>query len=53
MDFLKISKPFYNLLEKGAKFVWDENFQKSFDELKTFLTTAPIVRAPIGNYRSR
>ncbi|RVW19532.1 hypothetical protein CK203_113480 [Vitis vinifera] len=29
-----------------AKFVWDEKCQKSFEELKQFLTTAPIVRAP-------
>ncbi|RVW31950.1 Retrovirus-related Pol polyprotein from transposon 17.6 [Vitis vinifera] len=45
-DFLKISKPLCELLVKDAKFVWDENCQKSFEELKQFLTTAPIVRAP-------
>ncbi|RVW34673.1 hypothetical protein CK203_106442 [Vitis vinifera] len=28
------------------KFVWDEKCQKSFEELKKFLTTTPIVRAP-------
>ncbi|RVW69936.1 Gag-Pol polyprotein [Vitis vinifera] len=31
---------------ENAKFVWDEKCQKSFEELKQFLTTAPIVRAP-------
>ncbi|RVW32099.1 Retrovirus-related Pol polyprotein from transposon 17.6 [Vitis vinifera] len=31
---------------EDAKFVWDEKCQKSFEELKQFLTTAPIVRAP-------
>ncbi|RVW69553.1 hypothetical protein CK203_059351 [Vitis vinifera] len=31
---------------KDAKFVWDERCQKSFDQLKQFLTIAPIVRAP-------
>ncbi|WJZ91316.1 hypothetical protein VitviT2T_010400 [Vitis vinifera] len=31
---------------KDAKFVWDAKCQKSFEELKQFLTTAPIVRAP-------
>ena len=45
-DFSKIVKPLYKLLEKDAKFVWDENCQKSFEELKAYLTTAPIVRAP-------
>ncbi|RVW46875.1 Retrovirus-related Pol polyprotein from transposon 17.6 [Vitis vinifera] len=45
-DFSKISKPLRELLVKDAKFVWDEKCQKSFEELKQFLTTAPIVRAP-------
>ena len=34
MDFLKIAKPLYKLLEKDAKFLWDEDCQKSFEELK-------------------
>ena len=45
-DFLKIDKPLYELLEKDAKFVWSESCQKSFEELKSHLTIAPIVRAP-------
>ena len=31
---------------KDTKFFWDERCQKSFEELKLHLTTAPIVRAP-------
>ena len=46
MDFSKIAKPLYNLLEKDAKFVWDEDCLRSFEELKAYLTTALIVRAP-------
>ena len=42
-DFSKIAKPFYKRLEKDAKFAWDEDCQMSFEELKTYLTTAPIV----------
>ncbi|RVW63970.1 Transposon Ty3-I Gag-Pol polyprotein [Vitis vinifera] len=45
-DFSKISKPLCELLVKDAKFVWDEKCQRCFEELKQFLTTAPIVRAP-------
>ena len=45
-DFSKIAKPLYKLLEKDAKFVWDEDFQKRFKELKAHLTTALIVGAP-------
>ena len=46
MDFSKNAKPFYRLLEKDAKFICGEDHQRSFEELKTYLTTAPIVRAP-------
>ena len=45
-DFSKIAKPLYKLLEKDAKLVWDVDCQKSFEELKAYLITAPIVRAP-------
>ncbi|WKA06915.1 hypothetical protein VitviT2T_024793 [Vitis vinifera] len=45
-DFSKLSRPLCELLTKDAKFVWDEKCQKSFDQLKQFLTTAPILRAP-------
>ena len=44
--FSKIAKPFYKLLEKDAKFIWDEDCHKSFEELKAYLTASPIVRAP-------
>ena len=46
MDFSKIAKPLYKLLEKDVKFIWGEDYQRSFEELKTYLTTAPKVRAP-------
>ena len=45
-DFSKIAKPLYKLLEKDAKFVWEKECQESFEELKSHLITAPIVRAP-------
>ena len=45
-DFSKLSKPLCELLGKDAKFVWDERCQQSFEQLKQFLTTALIVRAP-------
>ena len=46
MDFSKIAKLLYKLLEKDAKFIWGKDCQRSFEEFKTYLTTAPIVRAP-------
>ena len=45
-DFSKIAKPLCELLVKDTKFFWDGRCQKSFEELKSHLTTAPIVRAP-------
>ena len=45
-DFLEIVKPLYKLIEKDAKFEWDAECQQRFEELKAYLTTAPIVRAP-------
>ena len=46
MDFSKIAKPLYKLFKKVAKFKLNEYCQRSFKELKAFLTTTPIVRAP-------
>ena len=43
---MKIAKPLYKLLEKDTKFEWDAECQQKFEELKAYLTTAPIVRAP-------
>ena len=45
-DFSKIAKPLCKLLEKDAKCTWDGDYQRSFKELKSYLTTTPIVRAP-------
>ena len=45
-NFSKIAKPLYKLLEKDAKFEWDAECQQRFEELKVYLTTTPIVRAP-------
>ena len=46
MDFSKIAKPLYKLLEKDAKFIRGKDCQRSFEELKTYLTTTPIMRNP-------
>ena len=41
--FSKLAKPMIALLEKNAKFVWFEECQANFEELKKRLTTAPLV----------
>ena len=34
------------LLRKNAPFIWDEKCEQSFQELKTRLTTAPVLAVP-------
>jgi hypothetical protein len=41
--FSKISKPMTELLEKDKKFEWTPACEASFQELKKWLTTAPIL----------
>ncbi|XP_019241564.1 PREDICTED: uncharacterized protein LOC109221543 [Nicotiana attenuata] len=45
-DFSKIANPMCKLLEKDAKFVFDEKCLKAFEELKQRLTTTPIIVTP-------
>ncbi|XP_075108961.1 uncharacterized protein LOC142180786 [Nicotiana tabacum] len=45
-DFSKIANPMCKLLEKDAKFVFDEKCLKAFEELKQKLTTTPIFVTP-------
>ncbi|KAA3465600.1 reverse transcriptase [Gossypium australe] len=39
-------KPPRNVSEKNVKFEWSERCQKSFDQLKTLLTEAPVLVQP-------
>ena len=45
-NFSKIAKPLTSLLEKNADFIWTDERQMTFDELKKRLTTAPILTLP-------
>jgi hypothetical protein len=38
--------PFFKLLKKADKFVWDGEAQKTFEALKDSLTTPPIMTPP-------
>ena len=46
IDFSKIARPLYRLLEKDAKFNFDESCQNSFEEIKSRLVEAPIMAKP-------
>jgi hypothetical protein len=44
-DFSKISSPLCELLKKDVTFDFDETCKKAYDELKSRLTSAPIIQA--------
>ena len=48
-DFSKISRPLCRLLEKDAKFNFDESCRFAFEEIKSNLVTAPIMLTPDWN----
>jgi dsDNA-binding SOS-regulon protein len=39
--------PFFKLLKKADRFVWDDEAQKAFEALKESLTTTPVMTPPI------
>ena len=48
-DFSKIARPLCRLLEKDAKFNFNESCQYSFEEMKSRLVKAPIMAKPDWN----
>nr|GEU74623.1 RNA-directed DNA polymerase [Tanacetum cinerariifolium] len=47
--FSRLALPLTKLIRKGEKFVWDEEREKSFEELKKRLVFAPILTLPSGS----
>ena len=45
-NFSLIASPLHKLLKKNVRFEWSEECQKSMDELKRRLTTAPVLTLP-------
>ena len=45
-DFSKIARPLCSLMEKDAKFKFDESCQRSFEEIRSKLIEAPIMAKP-------
>ncbi|KAH0735409.1 hypothetical protein KY285_011116 [Solanum tuberosum] len=47
--FSYIASPLTKLTQKKVKFQWSDDCEKSFTELKTRLTTAPVLTLPEGS----
>ena len=47
--FAQISKPLNDLLKKNRTFIWNEESQRAFDELKNILCSRPLLQYPDFN----
>jgi hypothetical protein len=45
-DFSKLVKPITSLLKNDVKFNWSSKCDEAFEQLKTLLTTAPVLAQP-------
>lgn len=45
-NYAAISSPLTDLLKTNRKFVWTEEAQKSFEDLKSILSSAPVLHSP-------
>src|SRR4051812_9135659 len=41
-------QPFSKLMKKGVSFVWDQQCQEAFDEIKQYLSSPPVLVAPVA-----
>ena len=46
LELQKLLKPIYNLTRKGRQFIWGEEQQKAFDEIKCRLQRPPVLHLP-------
>nr|GEZ28746.1 retrotransposon protein, putative, Ty3-gypsy subclass [Tanacetum cinerariifolium] len=49
--FSLLALPLTKLMQKGEKFVWNEEREKSFEELKRRLVSSPVLTLPSGTGR--
>nr|GEW07007.1 putative reverse transcriptase domain, aspartic peptidase domain protein [Tanacetum cinerariifolium] len=48
-SFSRLALPLTQLMRKGEKFVWTNEREESFEELKQRLVSAPILTLPLGS----
>ena len=44
-----IASPLHALTSAGTKFYWNKKHQKAFEQLKTALTTTPVLKFPVAD----
>nr|GFC37252.1 putative reverse transcriptase domain-containing protein [Tanacetum cinerariifolium] len=49
LGFSRLALPLTKLMRKGEKFVWNEEREKSFEELNQHLVSAPVLTLPSGS----
>nr|GFA02120.1 putative reverse transcriptase domain-containing protein [Tanacetum cinerariifolium] len=47
--FSRLALPLTKLMRKGENFVWNEEREKSFEEIKQRLVSAPVLTVPSGS----
>nr|GFD43293.1 putative reverse transcriptase domain-containing protein [Tanacetum cinerariifolium] len=47
--FSRLALPLTKLMRKSEKFVWNEEREKSFEELKQRLVSVPVLTLPSGS----
>ena len=45
-ELQKLLKPIYDLTRKGRQFIWGEEQQEAFEEIKRRLVKAPVLHMP-------
>ena len=46
LELQKLLKPIYDLTRKGRQFIWGEEQQKAFEEIKGRLQRPPVLHLP-------
>ena len=50
-ELQKLLKPIYDLTRKGRQFIWGEEQQEAFEEIKRRLVKAPVLHMPNHEHR--